>query len=170
MINGTEQRRSLDMRYGEQIFEINVSIDGLDLTSPDAIEEIVERFHQRHEALYTYRATDQEVVLVNVRSSSVGLLDALPSEPSLGTGQTLTPVAHRRVYLDGWCEVPVYQMDLLAPGPQVRGPAIVESKTTTILLKNGDVASVTETGWLDIDVSAATSEHLDQASQHAGVG
>ena len=31
-------RRSLDMRYGEQIFEISVPIDGVDLAAPDVID------------------------------------------------------------------------------------------------------------------------------------
>src|SRR5437899_11309904 len=55
--------RSLDMRYGEQIFEIQVPIDGVDLQGRDAIEQVVERFHQRHEELYAYHAAGQEVVI-----------------------------------------------------------------------------------------------------------
>src|SRR5439155_1516907 len=46
-----EIHRAVDMRYGEQIFEIPVSLDGVDLGAPAAMDRIVERFHQRHEAL-----------------------------------------------------------------------------------------------------------------------
>jgi N-methylhydantoinase A len=70
-----------DMRYGEQIFEITVSLDGIDIDAPDLIERVIERFHSRHEALYTYSAPDQEVVLVNVRLAVVGELPILPAEP-----------------------------------------------------------------------------------------
>jgi N-methylhydantoinase A len=34
----------------------------------------------------------------------------------------------------------------------VAGPAIVESPTTTILLRPGDAATVTAHGWLDVAV------------------
>src|SRR5215813_2440857 len=53
--------RSAEMRYGEQIFEIDVPLDGIDLNSPALIAEIEERFHLRHEELYTYSSRDQEV-------------------------------------------------------------------------------------------------------------
>ena len=65
-------RRAADMRYGEQIFEIAVPLDGIDVDAPDLIDQVVERFHQRHEELYTYSAPDQEVVLVNMRMAVVG--------------------------------------------------------------------------------------------------
>jgi len=42
-------RRSVDMRYGEQIFEIQVSLDGVDLARADLLDEVVARFHRRHE-------------------------------------------------------------------------------------------------------------------------
>jgi N-methylhydantoinase A len=51
--------------------------------------------------------------------------------------------------------VPVFALDALAPGQVVEGPAVVESATTTILLRAGDRASTTAFGWLDIRVGAA---------------
>src|SRR5207247_9186163 len=72
--------RAMDMRYGEQVFEITVRLDGVDLQATDPLKEIVERFHERHEALYTYSLRDQEVVLVNARVAAVGTLPALPPE------------------------------------------------------------------------------------------
>src|SRR5262249_41120833 len=80
-------RRSVDMRYGEQTFEIQVSLDGVDMESDDLIDQVVERFHRRHEELYTYSAPGQDVVLVNARLAVIGRLPALPSEeprPSVG--------------------------------------------------------------------------------------
>src|SRR5262245_3925218 len=47
-------QRSADMRYGEQVFEIDVSLDDVDWSVADPLPQIVERFHRRHEALYTY--------------------------------------------------------------------------------------------------------------------
>ena len=73
-------RRSVDMRYGEQTFEIGVPLDGVDIDAPDFMEQVVARFHARHEALYTYSAPGQEVVLVNARLAVIGRLPALPSD------------------------------------------------------------------------------------------
>jgi N-methylhydantoinase A len=60
--------RSAEMRYGEQIFEIDVSLDGLDWNAADLVDRIEDRFHVRHEELYTYASRGQEVVFVNARS------------------------------------------------------------------------------------------------------
>ena len=52
-------RRSADMRYGEQIFEIPVPLDGVDWAGEDLVAQIADAFHARHEALYTYSLRDQ---------------------------------------------------------------------------------------------------------------
>ena len=145
-------QRAMDMRYGEQVFEITVSLDGVDLESADPLKDIVERFHERHEALYTYSLRDQEVVLVNARVAAVGMLPALPQEPALPSRATAAPRARRRVYLGDWREVAVHDLEALAPGQTIDGPAVLEAATTTVLLRVTDRATVTPLGWLDIDV------------------
>jgi N-methylhydantoinase A len=146
-------QRAMDMRYGEQVFEITVPLDGVDLDAPDPMKEIVERFHRRHEELYTYSLRDQEVVLVNARVAAVGVLPAPPEEPRVGPRPPAPPRTRRRVYLDDWREVPVFDLEALAPGQIIEGPALFEAATTTALLHQGDRALVTPLGWLDITVS-----------------
>jgi N-methylhydantoinase A len=147
-------RRSADMRYGEQIFEVNVPLNGLDFESPDLVQQMAAAFHARHEALYTYALRDQEAVLVNARVTAVGELPSLPQEGNLASGPPAAPRGHRRIYLGGWRDVPIYAFGELAPGQAIDGPAVVESGTTTVLLRAGDRATTTPVGWLDIDVAA----------------
>ena len=145
-------QRSVDMRYGEQIFEINVALDDMDWGKPDPLPEIVERFHQRHEELYTYAMRDQEAVLVNARVVAIGVLPDLPQEPRLPAGEPAPPRGERRIYLGDRRSVPVYDFERLAPVQAIAGPAIVESAMTTVLLRPKDTARVTAHGWLDIAV------------------
>jgi N-methylhydantoinase A len=142
--------RSVDMRYGEQVFEIPVPLEGVDWEGVDPLPQIVDRFHRRHEELYTYSLPDQETVLVNARVAVAGILSALPQEPALPTTQSATPHSMRRIYLDDWVTIPIYDFDALAPAQTVTGPAIVESTMSTILLRPRDRATVTPLGWLDI--------------------
>ncbi|MSP49338.1 MAG: hydantoinase/oxoprolinase family protein [Alphaproteobacteria bacterium] len=141
-----------DMRYGEQIFEVAVPLDGVDWSAEDPMPEIVERFHQRHTELYTYALRDQEVVLVNARVAVIGVLPDLPKEPTLPERSPAPASARRRIHLGDWVEAPVHDFDGLARGQAIDGPAIVESATTTVLLRSGDRATVTPEGWLDIAV------------------
>jgi N-methylhydantoinase A len=48
--------------------------------------------------------------------------------------------------------VPVYDFAAIAADQALAGPAIVESDTTTVLLRPGDTARFDARGWLDITV------------------
>ncbi len=145
--------RTADMRYGEQIFEVSVPIDGIDIAALDLRERMAAAFHDRHEELYTYALRDQEAVLVNARVAVVGALPALPKEPDLPQRATAPHHSTRRIQLGSSHEAPVLDFDALASGQTIDGPAIVESSTTTILLRPGDRAKTTSFGWLDIRIA-----------------
>jgi N-methylhydantoinase A len=154
--NGPAQaERSVDMRYGEQVFEIAVRLDGVDWNSADPLPQIVERFHRRHEELYTYSLPDQETVLVNARVAVTGILGELPQEPALPEAAPAAPRGERRIYLEEWVFAAVYDFDALAPGQTIAGPAIVEGTMTTVLLLSDERATVTPLGWLDIAIAAS---------------
>jgi N-methylhydantoinase A len=152
----TRTSRAVDMRYGEQVFEIAVPLDDVDWTAENPLPQIVERFHRRHEALYTYSMPEQESVLVNARVTVAGILDELPREPNLPPAPPAPSFATRAIYLDGdFTEARVFDFDALAPAQRIAGPAIIESAMTTVLLRHGDTAEVTALGWLEIAVGAS---------------
>ncbi len=152
-------RRSADMRYGEQVFEIAVPLDGEDLAAPDARAAVAARFHRRHAALFTYALPDQEVVLTTARVAVVGMLPRLAcgSPPSGGA-----VAGSRRIHVGGaaddpaggWVEVPVHGFGGWGDG-WLDGPGLVVSATTTVLVRPGDRARMDARGWLEIEVAAA---------------
>jgi N-methylhydantoinase A len=148
--------RSAEMRYGEQIFEIDVPLGDVDWESSALLDEVHEEFHRRHEELYTYASRGQEVVLVNVRVAAVGEVGGLSLEqaPRPAAGKAI-PRRMQRAYLGGWREVPVFVFDDLGPGARVEGPAIIEAETTTVVINVGDELALNELGWLDIRVGGA---------------
>jgi N-methylhydantoinase A len=146
-------RHTADMRYGEQVFEINVPLDGIPRTR-SAIEDA---FHAAHERLYTYALRDQDVVLVNAGVSVIGRLPTAPVATHDAGGVPAPLKSARRVMLDGWTEVPVYDFAALAPGQEITGPAIVESDTTTVLLRSKEAARFDPRGWLDISLAQSAA-------------
>ena len=145
-------KSSADMRYGEQIYEIDVSLDGINFDRKDLMQEISNRFHARHNELFTYSLPDQEAVLVNGRLAVIGELPRLPEEPKKISDTKVGQSKQRNIYLSGWQDVTVYNLESLSPGATVSGPAIIESATTTIVLRKGDDAVITSNLWLDISV------------------
>ena len=145
-------QRAADMRYGEQIFEVGVQLDGVDLEVPDVMAAVADAFHRRHKELYTYALPDQEAVLVNARVAVVGVLPSLPREPALPARPPAAPCAGAAIYLGDWHSVPVSISRRWRRAKPSTGPALVESATTTVLCAAGDRARTTPLGWLDIAV------------------
>jgi len=144
--------RSADMRYGEQIFEIDVDLRELDFAADDLLAKMKTAFEARHEQLYTYALPDREPVLVNARVAAIGELSAPPTEPPIDGGGDVAPMGTRSIYLEKWVDAAIYAFADLKAGQSISGPAIVEADTTTVLLLPGDTAQVTDMGWLDIAV------------------
>jgi N-methylhydantoinase A len=146
-------RSSADMRYGEQVFEIPVPLEGLDWQSATLAADIAERFHAAHERLYTYALRDQDVVVVNARLSVIGRLPPVEAAVSGGSRAAVAPKVERPIHIDGWVTVPVFDFSALGADQTIAGPAIIESDTTTVLLRPQDTARCDPRGWLDMVIS-----------------
>jgi N-methylhydantoinase A len=145
--------RSAEMRYGEQIFEIDVALNDLDWNAAGLVDQIEDRFHRRHEELYTYASRDQEVVFVNARVAAIGQIASRSEKvrPASAPAAAM-PRTTRQAFFGKWCEVPVHSLEALKPGQTFQGAAIIEAETTTIAVNAGDRVTVDARGWLDIEV------------------
>jgi N-methylhydantoinase A len=143
-------RRGADMRYGEQVFEVAVPLDGVAWDADGLPRALADAFHDRHEALFTYALRGEEVVLVTARVAAIGRL--APRPPAIVPDRApAAALSTRRAVLDGAVrDLPVHAFGDLAPDQVIRGPAIVESATTTVLLLPGDVARLDARGWLEV--------------------
>jgi N-methylhydantoinase A len=148
-------QRSAEMRYGEQIFEIDVPFDDIDWDAASLVDQIENCFHQRHEELYTYASRGQEVVFVNARVAAIGEVARTGREErSTPKAAPCKPRTARPAFFGAWRESPVYFLDDLRAGHSFTGPAIVQAETTTVLIGAGDQVSVNALGWLDIALRA----------------
>ena len=123
-----DNHRRADLRYGGQSFELTV-----DANTP---EELQERFHAAHEGRYGYRMEDEPVELVNLRLvATVPVGKPALDEPGPSGGTEAGP---REANFDGqWREVPVFDREKMGEGSEVEGPAIVEFKESTCVVRPG---------------------------------
>jgi N-methylhydantoinase A len=143
--------RSAEMRYGEQVFEIDVPLNDVNWAAPDLVDQIEQRFHRRHEELYTYASPGQEVVFVNARVAAVGQVSTRATDAKATQPEKLCAAqSTRRAFFGTLRDIPVYAFDALLPGHSLTGPAIIEAETTTVLIDAGDRVTVNALGWLDI--------------------
>ena len=145
---------SAEMRYGDQIFEIDVPLGGLDVTAPGLVTALETRFHRRHEELFTYASPGHPVEIVNLRVALIVPSRSRPARAAPRRDRTEpSPPRKRDAVISGRTRpVDVWVMEGLRPGQVIDGPALIESDSTTILLLDGDSARVTADRSLDITV------------------
>ena len=141
-LEGPEYTRRADLRYRGQSFELTVEADSL--------EKLEERFHASHEQRYGYRMEDEPVELVNVR-----LVATVPVEkPGLDepAAEGEAEDERREANFDGeWREVPVFDRERMGEGSEVSGPAIVEFKESTCVMRPGWSGAVDGVGTLILE-------------------
>lgn len=124
---------SLDMRYRGQSYELNIPFH----------EEFLDAFHQHHERQYGYALRDAEVEIVNIRLRATGKKPNLeiPRYPQGDQDASRSGLGVHKLFENGQ-EVPVqlFQGELLKPGDQIAGPALIIRKDTTIYLPSHTTA------------------------------
>ena len=149
---GITIERSAEMRYGEQIFEIDVPLDDISWSADTLVDQIEDRFHSRHEELYTYASRDQEVVFVNARVAAIGEV-AVPAANVRPAPSAFRAPRTRPAFFGKWRDVPVYSLESLTPGQSFEGIAVIDAETTTVIVNEGDRVTVNALGWLDIKLA-----------------
>jgi N-methylhydantoinase A len=144
--------RTAGLRYAGQNHELDVTLPPGELDA-GGWEELLERFEREHEAQYGFALHGEAIELINLRVTAY--LDE-PPPPTHG--------ASRPAQRDGWRDVvfddvpvgcPVLSRDLLAPGEQLAGPAVIEDPDSTTLVWPRDVLTMLPSGVMEIAIGAA---------------
>lgn len=146
--------RYADMRYCGQDKTIKVQIANGSLAIAE-IEEAIEAFHLEHHREYTFRL-DSDVEIVNYHVVALNVTDKIDLPPRNKTGATArqAQTGHRKVDFDtdGIHESATYDLGRFEPDMVVSGPAIIEDKTTTIVINPGCSARMDLIGNIHIEL------------------
>jgi N-methylhydantoinase A len=147
---------SCDLRYVGQAYEINVPVEAADVVDLAALRRGFDAEHQR---LYGQSSEKEPVEVVSYRVGAVGAADKaeLAPLPPRGAGGTPDPRGSRPILLDretGWLEVRVYDRAALAAGDGLTGPAIIEDRGSSFVLRQGHALAVDGYGNLLISLPA----------------
>lgn len=130
---------SMDMRYKGQFHEVEVPVhDDEKDCSPEAVAALAERFSNRHEELYAYRDS-VETEIINLRVAAYGtVVKPARKEKEFVTRDGASHIkAERKVYFEeeeSFVVTPIFNGDEMQPGNRIEGPAIIEQKTTTVVV------------------------------------
>jgi N-methylhydantoinase A len=145
--------RYADIRYYGQEHTVKVPVKTGTLRAED-LKGIAKDFHGAHEREYAFKLEGDPMEIVNfqvvgIRKIKKLALRELPEAGSKSKEDAL--IADREVYLKGEHEVlPIYDRTKLGRGAAVKGPAIIEDPTATIIVLDGQTSSLDRFGNISI--------------------
>ena len=139
----------LDARYRGQGNEITIWVGEGD-EWPVSHDDVVARFETEYRKIYGLTIPDVGVEAVTWRLSAYAPADAVEPQPSFGEGEGTAHGTRAVRFSRGEAAVdtPVYRRPDLGAGQRIEGPAIVEERETTAVIRPGWVAEVAEDGSL----------------------
>jgi N-methylhydantoinase A len=145
--------RSAGMRYRGQSYEVSVAV--AELNNEADIAALGKRFHEAHRRRYGHMAASEAVEIVNFQVTAVGEIPK-PQFNKLAVPERLqAPAPHsmRDAYFSPTdkIQVPVFRRSALGPGAVIDGPAVIEEKTSTIVLYPGQRAAID--GYANIEIA-----------------
>jgi N-methylhydantoinase A len=137
--------RSVDLRYAGQGYELNIPFSATTLND----------FHAAHRKRYGHADETRSVEAVNVRLRMIARSEQIKF-PRSQRGPSKCDQAitkQKKVMFEGeWIDTPILQRDLLVPGNEFAGPAIVHEYSATTVIPPRCTAVVDEYSNLVIKV------------------
>ncbi len=137
-------KRSLDIRYEGQSYELNIPFPAKlaswklakQKTETEA-HTLIQKFHAAHEQRFGYARTDAPVEIVNLRLTAIGETDkpSIQPLPIADADPSEAFTLQNLVMFEGEAlPTNFYRREMLEPGNQITGPAIVtEFSATTVI-------------------------------------
>lgn len=140
---------AVDARYCGQANELSVPLGHGD-RFPVTVDDLRERFVSCYAQTYGMAIDDVDVEIVTWRITAHGPERAVPSPKLRAVGQREVERFRKVRYTlqGGWMDVPVYARAVLGVGAAVPGPALVEERDTTVVVRPGWSVSVADDGCL----------------------
>ncbi len=133
----------LMMRYTGQLEDVEVASPTLAVGSAGEMRDVLAAFEEVYAAVNhrvsRYGAAGTTVTELGVVATADKVKPILIRRPLGPSDPAAAHKGTREAYLGGrWHKADLYEMDLLEPGHEVRGPAIIEHPATTLVVHPGD--------------------------------
>ncbi len=148
--------RYADLRYYRQTSEITVPVSDGKLT-PEQLAVLRQHLDAQHKATYDFSLPESKVQVVNLRVVA-RILSSKPALPRRNNtvGKTSSLTTQRKAYFGkqyGLVVVPVLGLKQLGQEPK-KGPLIIESYDTTIVVPPGCDVAIRSAGTVEIDIKS----------------
>jgi acetone carboxylase, beta subunit len=124
------------MQYFGQLNDIEVVSPRLELEEGAHVDELIAAFEDAYAKVYARSARSPELGYLVTQAIVTGSVDVeKPALPSLRSSASAQPKASRAVHWGhGFVETDVYELESIAAGQEIEGPAVLESQATTFAI------------------------------------
>lgn len=133
--------RSADLKVVGQTYDLSLPLPGTGPVDARSIAALLEAFSRLYRERYVYFFEGEPIEIVNLRVSALGHNPPVELErpPAAGPDPRSARKGERAVYFENLGFVPtvIYERSRLRPGNIVKGPAIVEEETSSVLVPPG---------------------------------
>lgn len=151
-------RRSADLRYARQAYELNVALED-DSVTEASLQQLADGYHERHALTYGHKNEAETIQIVTLRLTATGHLPTLPIRQKTSNGRNSLKMNRMAWFPNtGLVETPVMNRDRFAAGSTIKGPAIVESLDSTLVVPPGWRGRVDAKGYIRINPGEETTD------------
>jgi N-methylhydantoinase A len=143
---------SIEARYPEQVWEINVPLPIDHFDGPEQVAALELAFHKAHEAIFAISDPTSPVEVVGWSAAAVCRIREKAAGSLVAQAISGEVDARRRVYFagHGFVDARIRRFEAMKTDESVRGPAIIESAVTAVVVNPGAVAVRRASGSLSI--------------------
>jgi len=145
-----------EARYPEQVWEIEVPIKSRRFKNRNDIESLVESFHAAHQDIFAINDPDSGIEVVGWTANVKCRLKTSESGVLVAAHAETIKLIHRKAYFSelGFVDTHVRRFETMKVDEEIKGPAIIESAFTTVVIDPGAVVTRRESGSLSINPGA----------------
>jgi len=147
-ITNVEKRYFVEARYRFQVWELDVGVPASVFRDQDDVDAVVAEFHRVHERVFAVHDLGNAVEFLNWRGRLIANVQAPTLEPAkVAAHADAEPDRVRKAYFgNGHVDTAIYLGHKLPAGAVIKGPAVIEEATSTLVVYPGAVAHVSPGG------------------------
>jgi N-methylhydantoinase A len=146
--------RFVDLRYVGQEHTVKVPVPNGQISNAN-MKQVIQKFHEAHEQLYTFKLEESPTEIVNLHLIALGSVKKPELAKLENVGGTLQGalIEVRPVLFEehGWIDTNVYNRNKLSPNAVMEGPVIVEEQSASTVVYPGQTVTVDAYGNLIIE-------------------
>jgi N-methylhydantoinase A len=138
-VGETRTELRVEARYPSQSWELEVPLPTDRFRSPADVAALCDAFHRVHDRVFAVHEPGQSIECLSWRGRLTAPLDGpvVRPAPAVATRPPQPPAVRPIRFAQGWVDTPRYLGTMVSAGVELRGPAVIDEATTTVVIPPG---------------------------------